>query len=137
MRAWSGVKGLYYRTRDNARISDYLPMLTHLYAILGQLCLQREHFAGIDIGIMGFLEGLLQFLQLVAGEYGAAVSSLLFLLFAIRSHTEAIQALHAEVLGRQRSCNKNSFFFSLFPTTIAFNLRFVLFLENLNIFLSN
>lgn len=127
MRAWCGVKGLYYRTRDNARISDYLPMLTHLYAILGQLCLQREHFAGIDIGIMGFLEGLLQFLQLVAGEYGAAVSSLLFLLFAIRSHTEAIQALHAEVLGRQRSCNKNSFFFFTFPNNNCFQsaLRFI------------
>lgn len=75
--------------------------MTHLYAILGQLCLEREHLAGIDIGIVGLLEGLLQLLQLVAGEDRAAVPSLLLFLLAIWSHTEAVQSLHAKVLGRQ------------------------------------
>jgi len=50
---------------------------------------------------MGFLEGLLQFLQLVTGEYGATVPPLLLLLFAIRTHSEPVQTLHDEVLGPQ------------------------------------
>lgn len=89
---------------------------THLYAILGQFRLQGQHLAGIDIGIMGLLEGLFELLQLIAGEYGAAVSSLLLLLLAIRPYTEAnactnpnsntkaVQSIHAKVFGSQRTC---------------------------------
>lgn len=52
---------------------------------------------------MGLLEGLLQFLELVAGEDRAAVPPLLFLLLAVRPDAEAVQGLDAKVLGRQRS----------------------------------
>jgi len=41
---------------------------TDLNAILRQVRLQRQHFAGVDVGVVSFFKGLLQFLQLIAGE---------------------------------------------------------------------
>jgi len=41
---------------------------TYLNAIFRQISLDREHFSGINIGIVGVFEGLLQFVELKAGE---------------------------------------------------------------------
>ena len=40
----------------------------NLNTIFGQVRLEREHFAGVDIRIMSLLERFLQFLELIAGE---------------------------------------------------------------------
>ena len=42
---------------------------TYLDPVLWEVRLQGEHFSLVDVRILGVLEGLLQLLQLVAGEY--------------------------------------------------------------------
>lgn len=69
---------------------------THLYPILGQVGFDRQHFAGIDVRIVGLLERLLQLVQLVAGEDRATVAAFLLLLFA----TEPVDAVHGELFAR-------------------------------------
>jgi hypothetical protein len=43
---------------------------SYLYPVLRELCLHGQHLPGVNIRVVGFIEGLLQLLQLVRGEYG-------------------------------------------------------------------
>jgi len=71
----------------------------NLNSILGQVSLQREHFTCINVGIMSFLEGLLQLLQLITGENRPVPS--LFLLFAavgaVGSAVDAVRVVQFRV----------------------------------------
>lgn len=46
--------------------------VSHLYPVLGQLCLHGEHLSGVDVRVMSLLKSFLQLLQLVGGEHGSA-----------------------------------------------------------------
>lgn len=45
---------------------------TYLYPVLRQLRLHSQHLPGIDVGVVRFIESLLQLLQLVSCEYRPA-----------------------------------------------------------------
>jgi len=55
--------------------------VTHLDADLGQVHLHGQLLAGIDIGVVGLLEGPLQLMELVGGEGGPIAT--VFLLGAV------------------------------------------------------
>lgn len=55
-------------------------MSSHLNAILGQTGLHRKQLPGTHVRVVGLLEGLLQLLQLAAGEDRPAVAALVLLL---------------------------------------------------------
>lgn len=45
---------------------------TYLYPVLRQFRLHSQHLPGIDVGVVRFVESLLQLLQLVSCEYRPA-----------------------------------------------------------------
>lgn len=45
---------------------------TNLYSVLWELRLHGEHFSGVNVWIVSFIESFLQFLQLVGCENGSA-----------------------------------------------------------------
>lgn len=58
----------------SALIGAHNSIQTHLYAILGQLSLDRERLARINIWIVRLVECLLELLYLIAREYGPAAA---------------------------------------------------------------
>jgi hypothetical protein len=50
--------------------------IAHLYSVLWKICLQAEHFSGIDIRVVRVLERFLQLLSINIGKTGYPVSHL-------------------------------------------------------------
>lgn len=63
-----GHQGLGFMEYLNTK-REYWANVTYLDPILGKIRFEGEHFASVDVGIVSFLKGLLQLVQLVTGEY--------------------------------------------------------------------
>lgn len=71
--------------------------IIYLYSVFGQVGFDRQHFASVHVRIVGLFEGLLQLVELVAGENGATVTTLFLLFLAAKSVDTVNRKLFAGV----------------------------------------